>query len=239
MKPLRGMFLAVAFVGLSSSIETATAHSPNWTGLYFGGHAGFASSDVDWTFFNGAVTETFQQSSSGFMGGGHIGIQQHLQSNIVVGAEVSWSALDHDETSRALLTANRSRTSQIDDLFLATVRLGVAMDRWLPYVKGGYANFDVSFRTFVTSTGQPTTQSGDRENGWTVGAGLEYALAPNVVLGVEYNYVRLNIDNRNQFVFPGFIAPETVSDASADIHSVSGRISFKLGETHRGHAPLK
>ena len=57
MKPLRGMFLAVAFVGLSSSIETATAHSPNWTGLYFGGHAGFASSDVDWTFFNGALEQ--------------------------------------------------------------------------------------------------------------------------------------------------------------------------------------
>ena len=223
-----------AWFGLA---DGAKAQQYNWTGLYLGGHVGIAATDADWTFFNGAVTETFRQDSSGWSGGAHLGLQQQM-GNFVIGAEVSWSRLNHEDTSTALLAPNRSRTSEIDDLFLATVRLGVTFNQWLPYVKGGYANGDVSYRTFVTSSGQPTTQSSGREHGWTVGAGLEYAMTPNLILGVEYDYVRLNVDNRSQYVFPGFISPETVTNASADIHSVMARLSYKLGD-HGEYRPLK
>jgi outer membrane immunogenic protein len=102
------------------------------------------------------------------------------------------------------------------------------MDRLLVYGKGGFASGDVGFNTSVTSTGQPTTSSSDRENGWTAGAGFEYALSNCVTAGVEYDFVRLDVDDRNQFVFPGFVAPETVTNAHSDVQSVVGRLNFKV-----------
>jgi outer membrane immunogenic protein len=199
----------------------------NWTGFYIGGHAGWASSETDWTFFNGIVSEGFSQRDSNWLGGGQIGYL-HQWGNWVVGIEASYSATDLEETSAALLAVNRSRRSQIDDLVHVTARLGYAADRLLWYVRGGYANAEVHFDTFVTSTGTPTTTSSDREDGWTVGAGLEYAVTQNVRLAVQYDYTNLDISDRNQFVFPGFIVPETVSGASSDIHAVTARLNFRF-----------
>jgi outer membrane immunogenic protein len=199
----------------------------NWTGFYIGGHIGGARSNVDWTFFSGTVSERFSQDASSWIGGGQVGFLWQWTGNWVIGAEVSYSATDLNETSTAVLLADRSRRSEIDNLLLVTGRLGYASDRWLTYVKGGYATARVKFDTFITSTGQPTTTSRDRENGWTVGAGFEYAITNYVSLGAEYNFVRLNIDDRNQQVFPGFAAPETVTDARADIHAVWARLNFR------------
>jgi outer membrane immunogenic protein len=199
----------------------------NWSGFYIGGHAGWAWADTDWTFFSGTVFEDFSQRDSGWVGGGQAGYM-HQWGRWVLGVEVSYSALDLESTSAALLVANRSRTSQIDDLLHVTARLGYAWDRFLGYVKGGYANAEVRFDTFVTSTGLPTTSSSDREDGWTVGTGFEYAVTPHVRLGAEYNFTRLDISDRNQFVFPGFAVPETVTNASSDIHTITGRINFSF-----------
>jgi outer membrane immunogenic protein len=199
----------------------------NWTGFYIGGHLGGAWSETDWTFFNGIVPEGFSQSNSSWIGGGQAGYM-HQWGNWVAGIEVSYSATELESTSVALLAANRNRTSQIDDLLHVTARLGYAADRLLVYVKGGYANAEVSFDTAVISTGLPTTTSSEREDGWTVGAGLEYAVLPNVRLAFDYSFTRLDIADRNQFVFPGFIVPETVTNANSDIHAVTGRINFSF-----------
>jgi outer membrane immunogenic protein len=152
----------------------------------------------------------------------------HQWGNWVVGIEASYSATDLEGTSLALLAVDRSRRSQIDDLVHVTARLGYAFDRLLWYVRGGYANAEVHFDTFVTSTGAPTTTSSDREDGWTVGAGFEYAVTQNIRLGLQYDYTNLDISDRNQFVFPGFIVPETVSGASSEIHAVTARLNFRF-----------
>ena len=200
----------------------------SWSGIYVGGHAGAAWGDTDWTFFNGGVSEGFSQSDSSAIGGGHVGLQGQWGS-FVAGVELSYSALHLKSTSAANLATNRDRTSEIDRLFLATARLGYASGLWLVYGKGGFASANVDFNTNVTSTGAPTTSSSGRETGWTIGAGVEYALTPNVILGLEYDFVRLNVGDRSQFVFPGFTTPETVTGANVDISTVMARLSYKFG----------
>ena len=55
--------------------------------------------------------------------------------------------------------------------------------------------------------------------------GLEYAIRDNIILGVEYNFVRLNVDDR-------VLAPSPVvcaSTADIDVQTILARVSFKFG----------
>jgi outer membrane immunogenic protein len=200
-----------------------------WTGFYAGLHLGGARGETDWTFFDGAGTsEAFNQSSSSVIGGGQAGWLSQW-GNLVAGVEVSYSALDLSKTTEAALVLDRTRTSEINDLFLATVRLGFAADRWLAYAKGGYANAEVDFVSNVASSGAQTSSSSERENGWVLGAGVEYALTQAVSFGVEYTFVHLNIDDRTQTNNPGFCpAPCAVTGPEADIHSITARLNLKF-----------
>jgi outer membrane immunogenic protein len=200
----------------------------NWSGFYIGGHGGWVKSDTDWTFFNGIVSETFSQSDSSWIAGGQAGFMFQFAYGWVVGMEVSYSRTDLSSDSTAQLVADRSRKSEIHDLILATARIGYAADRWLTYVKGGYANADVDFQTRVTSTSLVSSTSSHRDSGWTVGAGLEYAFTQYISFGLEYNFVHLFIDDRTQAVTPGFAVPQTVTDASADLHMVWARLNFRF-----------
>jgi len=200
----------------------------NWTGFYIGGNAGGAWSTTDWTFFNGATFEPTSQSRSSWVAGGQLGYLYQFNPNWVAGIEASWSGTNLKETSASLEVADRFRQSRISDLLLVTGRLGYASYNWLGYIKGGYANSKVDFNTFVASTGLASSTSSDREGGWTVGAGIEYAFNPYVSAGVEYNFARLNIGDRNQAVTPGFVTPETVTSAHADIQTVWARLNVRF-----------
>ena len=62
--------------------------------------------------------------------------------------------------------------------------------------------------------------------------GLEYAIRDNIILGLEYNYVRLNADER-------VLAPSTVAASAADIdmQTILARVSFRFGA--RSEAAMK
>jgi outer membrane immunogenic protein len=89
------------------------------------------------------------------------------------------------------------------------VRLGYAFDRWLVYGTGGLA-FSVGGRvdptvTVLTHLGPLPTQNGfcrtnnncdDTRWGWTLGAGVEYALTNNWSVKAEGLYVNLDDDGR-------------------------------------------
>jgi outer membrane immunogenic protein len=200
----------------------------SWTGFYIGGNGGGAFSKTDWTFFNGINSEAFGQDTSSWTVGGQIGYLYQFAPNWVAGIEVSGNAMALEETSISALNVDRSRTSEITDLLLVTARLGYASNNWLGYIKGGYANAKIQFNTFIPSTGQVTTRSSQRDGGWTVGAGVEYGFTPYITAGVEYNFARINIGDRNQDVSPGFIVPETVTSAKTDIQTVWARLNFKF-----------
>ena len=76
---------------------------------------------------------------------------------------------------------------QIKSEWLGTARgrVGYAIDRFMPYVTGGVAFGDVQR--------QPTgfAGAGDTNVGWTLGAGIEGAIAPNWTAKAEYLYVDL------------------------------------------------
>ena len=72
-----------------------------------------------------------------------------------------------------------------DWLGTARGRLGYAVDRFMPYVTGGAAFGDI--KTSIAGVGDTRTTKA----GWTVGGGIEAAIAGPWTAKVEYLYVDL------------------------------------------------
>jgi outer membrane immunogenic protein len=220
-------FAFAADLAVRAPLPPPPAPIYDWTGFYVGGNVGGTWSTTDWTFFNGPPNgnfEPFSQDTSSWIAGGQVGYRYQLTPNWVLGVEASWSGTDLKDTSLSVLNAE----SKITDLLLVTGSVGYAVNNWLTYVKGGYANANVDFNTFVPSTGGTTTASDNREGGWTVGGGFEYGFTPYISAGIEYDFSRINIGDRNQIVSNGFSAPETVTSAHADFQTVMARLNFQL-----------
>lgn len=208
----------------------------NWSGVYIGAHGGYGFGDIDYTVdVPGVVNEKITHDPSGWVYGGHLGVQ-HQYGRIVAGLEVSYSELDLSETKASISGGGRVRDIDIDSLFTATGRLGLASDHMLAYVKGGYAAADVG--AFISSNGSPKLGASDWEGGWTLGAGIEFNCLSRFIVGLEYDYVSLDIDDRKGDFPPPDTKGFTHTDFGSDIHTVLARISYKFGHDP-APAPLK
>jgi outer membrane immunogenic protein len=197
----------------------------SWSGVYVGGHAGGAHASADWIF--SAPRENFDETATAFAGGAHAGAQLQW-GRAVLGAEVAYTWADLEVTAGSGLTPGVSHTAALENLLLVTGKLGYAFERYHAYAKGGWASADVDIRSSVAATGVVTTSSSAREHGWTAGLGLEYAVTDAIILGVEYDYVKLNVDARTQLT-PGGAVGGSVLDGGVDVQMLMARLSIKLG----------
>jgi outer membrane immunogenic protein len=147
----------------------------NWTGFYFGINGGGAFGTSTWD-------RTGSRNVSGGLVGATAGYNYQF-GQVVAGVEgdIDWSDINGTGTTACPLGCKTSNT------WLSTVRgrLGYAADRFMPFVTGGaaFGNIRASTPGFATTTQTNT--------GWTIGGGLEAALAPNWTAKVEYLYVDL------------------------------------------------
>ena len=140
-----------------------------------------------------------------------------------VEGDVSWAASRAAPRSVAGLAAPFDATfnTEVDWTATLTGRLGLAFDRWLVYGKGGVAwahdKYSTNLYTFPA-----TVELTDTRVGWTVGAGVEYAFAPNWSAKLEYNYM----DFGTRAVS---FTPLTSTDIDQQIHAVKFGINYKFG----------
>jgi outer membrane immunogenic protein len=151
----------------------------NWTGFYIGGHIGGAF----------AGNNSLQSSDARFLGGVQGGFDYQFAPNWVIGAEAQYSWLGGGNNSGVLFPAGTLVSGSTDQLGSVTGRFGYTWGPTLLYAKGGYAwrdspNINVS----LGGAGVPFTTTGNSQNGYTVGAGLEYMFAPNWSAKIEYQY---------------------------------------------------
>jgi outer membrane immunogenic protein len=199
--------------------------SDYWTGIYVGGHAGAATAGLDWVFTNPA--ERFSQRDTAFAGGAQVGLQKQW-GQALFGAEVSYTWSDLGATSGSSVAPGTWRTSDVNNLLMATGRLGATWQNILGYVKGGYASADIAFRSGVTTTGVVTTASSARDQGWVAGLGVEYGIRANILIGIEYDFIHLRADTHNQ-IPTAFGTAGSQTNGDVDIQTVMARLSFKLG----------
>ena len=185
-----------------------------WTGLYLGGHAGYAfgaSSSVDggtnignppFGAFSCAPAAVpycsvpFDVEPEGGMAGGQIGYNHQL-GNVVLGVEgeLGWLGAETDEILDRSFSNGDMDTMSVDYSWYATLalRAGFAIDRALIYAKGGVAfakidTFAADIDDGAIYQGSVTDES-SVETGWALGGGLEYAISSRISLKAEYLYM--------------------------------------------------
>jgi outer membrane immunogenic protein len=197
----------------------------NWSGFYVGGQAGYTWANADYTHTNtSGFVESFNFHPESAIGGAHAGVQGQWGS-WVLGIEGSYNFTHLHETRISVLRPPSFKTFELDDIAAIAGKVGYAANNWLIYMKGGWA--DANIRTEGTNPLNGSTASPRKwQSGWTLGGGVDYLVATNWILGVDFNYYNIGFD-RSAIASSGGIT--TWSDASANVYAVTGRISYKFG----------
>ena len=205
----------VAFAAGAQAADLGVPRSPvasavvapafNWTGFYLGAHAGYGFGRT--TPSDAGLS--FPMNTSGGLVGGQIGFNYQI-NQIVLGAEADL-AFAGISGSRASLAPQVLfvRTSMLGSV---RARAGFAVDRALLYVTGGLGIQGGSFATNCWAGAERYTRTG-----WTLGAGVEYALTQNWTVKAEYSYY--NLGTRT-------LGPIYTGTLRADVHTVKIGVNY-------------
>jgi outer membrane immunogenic protein len=187
----------------------------NWSGWYIGIQGGYGFGRSSWTdTATGLSTGGFDVD--GALLGGTLGVNWQTGAWVFgLEGDGSWSNI------RGSTTVNCGIPCETRNNWLATFRgrVGHAFDRFLPYITGGLAAGDIE------AVGIGTQSS--TEVGWTVGAGLEWALAGPWTAKVEYLYADLGKMSCSIAV----CGATGTTDVKLDTSIVRAGINYRFGPT--------
>ena len=176
-----------------------------WAGSYVGVNLGawINNSTAGWGWgWNGGSLG----NGTGFVGGLTLGHNWQFGNGFVAGLETDIDYRTGVSVSGAGLLATSTRHG-----YLGTVRgrLGMGLDRALIYVTGGlaYGNSAGPKAIIAPWGGYAGTRLDNDDTlqfGWTIGAGLEYAITPNWSVKGEYLYADLGSRSLKYGPAPGF-----------------------------------
>ena len=246
--------------------QRAAAPTPfSWSGVYVGAHLGGALGETNISdpypalFGVNGVIFGDNVRTPGPLGGGQVGANVQSGSLVVgVEADLSWANLDGTNTCFAFsgFFVSSNCHVHVSSLGTLTGRLGVAVGpqgRTLLYAKAGGALEQVSIDAtpngafgaiFLGTNG--TQSASNTKFGWTVGGGVEHALAGNWSVKAEYDFLSFGGTNfttpTSAVIFPngtGFFVPGpgVVASASQDIHEFKVGLNYKFGAGSRESDP--
>lgn len=176
--------LASTAFAADAVVEEAVIVAPGftWTGGYIGGQVGYAWGNGHAEDTLGATTDP---DPDGFLGGVYIGYNHQLSNNVVIGGELDVVYANVEGTADVFEGGIpvAEYTQELEWSGAARVRLGYAVDRFLPYLAGG-----VAFGKIEGGNPGSPEEFSDTYTGWTIGAGTEYAFTDNLIGRVEYRY---------------------------------------------------
>ena len=180
------LLVATALVAAPAAAQAADLYIPApppmmapvssgiWQGLYIGAHVGYTTGFADHTSLNPGNDIDL----AGFLLGAQVGANFYLSDTVVGGvvADISWSS------ATGSIPAFGTTTQTIDWEGSLRAKLGFDGGAFMPYLTGGLA-----VATGTRSNGLPASDT-QMHVGFTVGAGLDVAVADNVSLNLEYRY---------------------------------------------------
>jgi outer membrane immunogenic protein len=186
------------------------APTRSWTGFYFGADGGYGwgadNSTITYTNSFGRTATSAGPKARGGFGGGNVGYNWQTGSIVLgVEADIQGSGVG-DSVSGITSDGITAFTASQKLTWFGTAcgRIGIAVDRALLYVTGGYAYGRVAdVAQFSIPGGLSTlmTHSTNR-NGATIGGGIEYYVAPNWSVKAEYEYLDLGSESLFGAVVP-------------------------------------
>ncbi len=196
----------------------------NWTGFYVGGSIGYWTSAMDVRDPVVGAATSGRPNPNGVKIGAHIGYLNQFANNFVVGLEgdLSWLGGTSRNGAVAGFPGQFWRARGSYDASLRGIA-GVAADRALLYVTGGLALADFQ-GCGIVGVGAPCvagTNFGGVRAGWTVGAGVAYAITQNVSVRGEYLYADYG---SKTYAMPG--NPGGLGRVQASTHTVRLGLSY-------------
>jgi outer membrane immunogenic protein len=244
MKKLIVASLAVAGLSVGFSVEgTAADMSPaykgpapipfTWTGVYFGGNAGYG-----WQSGSDDIVLTDPSATTGGLkeSGGFVGIQlgyNYQMGLFVLGVEGDVQAANIKNSFTRVIDAagdSLNASGNVDEFGTIRGRVGAAFDRFLVYATGGLAIGGISNTLDVTSTGGfASLQNDSTQVGYTVGAGLEYAVDRRWSIKGEYQYINFGSESLSPTGTANTF-PTTSNSVTTDIHTVRIGVNWRFQE---------
>jgi outer membrane immunogenic protein len=179
----------------------------NWDGIFVGAFAGYGwgtLTDEENYFGDGIDTEL---DVDGWQVGVAVGANFTVSEAIVAGivADIAWADIGG--------TYDDDANYNVDWIGSVRGRLGFDGGAFMPYVTGGlaFANNTITDDTFEDS---------NTHIGWTLGAGVEVAVADNVSLDLLYRY--------SDYGSKSYTLDTDTSDFSLTSHAVTAGINFKF-----------
>ena len=237
---IAGILAAVGFVGAASAADmptkaparVVTPMAYDWSGFYIGGEVGGEWDQTNLSRVAPAPPGTlaYSVSHNSVAVGGFAGVQKQF-GQFVLGVEGGYVTGFGNTTfatpSTNIFGPGGTGTGTVKgarDLWSLGGRGGYAINNWLPYVTGGYANGKFGFS--AATTGAPTDEFASTNlGGYYIGGGLDYGITQNWIIGAEYRHYGFT-SKTVAGVSP--LAGETVNiGGKAD--TFMGRLSYKFG----------
>ena len=195
------LLAATALVALAAPVHAADMRMPvkapppvvvaayNWSGFYLGVHGGYAWGKVSGIYDNNDVVPTDlgrHKDNTGIFGG-QIGYN-FQNGNFVFGVEVDASKGFNKSTVLGNPGATPDTTSELDWLFSARGRIGMAVGsrgEWLPFLTAGWGWTRHEFGVTTATGGGPLGTINVNSSGFVGGGGIEYGISPWASLRIE------------------------------------------------------
>jgi outer membrane immunogenic protein len=202
-----GLASAAAAADLGGSIkDPAPYYAPavsvfSWTGFYAGLQTGYVWGEAN-NSFSDPLLVGGGSDPEGWIGGGYGGYNWQ-SGNFVFGFETDIEAGDVNgsfSSTGGLISGSTDLNWQGS----LRGRIGIAADRTLFYLTGGwaYGEADIDGTSLLPAPLAGTGAESVSLSGWTLGGGMEYAVSHNFTVRAEYRYtdfgdVSVDFDNVN------------------------------------------
>jgi outer membrane immunogenic protein len=228
--------LGIAIVGLTATTEASRsgegslvwlplAYSPSysWAGLYVGAQIGRGWGQTQYSQFPHASPAGLvsPMDLSGATGGAYVGYSFQFGS-LVAGIEAD-AAKSWIRSQSVWVAADQMVRTEFDWSASIRGRLGYAIGRVMLYITAGVTIARINFP--YTRISDPGGDNEQTRTGWTAGAGLEFALADNLIFRGEYRYTDFG---ENFYVKPiedGGVHP---SDTPVTVQEVRAGIAYRF-----------
>jgi outer membrane immunogenic protein len=233
---IAGVTVAAVLAGLGCvSVTQAQTKDSTFSGLYLGVTGGYAYGKGD---FEGRLLSDHTDSSSdlvsedgsaeldGGMIGGLVGYDYQLDNGVVLGVvgDLSWvdteGNADVAPSSVGVSGSDYSMDTSLSWLGTARARVGLQAGDALFYGTGGLA-FGGLEASVLLDGGSEQGSDSSTHVGWAAGAGINYMLNENMMLGLEYLHVDLGDASYNF---------GSVGDGDIDVNMnvIRGTLSLKF-----------